>query len=250
MKIQFIRHATMMICTENKKIIVDPMFSPAGTMSAIPDVPNKANNPLVDLPCELSRLTDIDAILITHTHRDHFDDLAVELLPKNVPLFCQPEDAEKIHGAGFLNIKPVHHSYTWDGLTIYRTGGQHGTGEIGQKMGPVSGFVLCSIGDLSLYIIGDSIWCNEVERALNIYRPHGIVCFAGAAQFSTGEPITMTAQDVHQVCLHAPRAKVFAAHMDTWNHCSLSRQELREYIRNASLTRQVFVPNDGDLLQL
>ena len=49
----------------------------------------------------------------------------------------------------------------WDGLSIARTGGQHGTGEIALELAPVSGFVIgCP------YIAGDTIWCREVEEAI------------------------------------------------------------------------------------
>jgi hypothetical protein len=47
-----------------------------------------------------------------------------------------------------------------------RTGGRHGTGEIGEKMGPVSGYVLRGPGEPVVYIAGDTVWCPEVAAAL------------------------------------------------------------------------------------
>ncbi len=246
MKIQLIRHATLQIDINGKRILLDPMLSEAGAMPAVPDVANTFNNPLVDLPMDKLALIHADSIMLTHTHRDHFDDTAMQLLPKNTHVFCQPADGVKIVEAGFSEVQIVDQTYAWQGITIYRTEGQHGTGKIGQKMGPVSGFVLQSKGEPSLYITGDTIWCPEVQSAIEKYHPQIIVCFAGAAKFSSGDPITMTKQDIYKVAKQAPWSKVIVVHLEAWNHCSLSRQELQEYIAEEALIDQVYIPYDGE----
>jgi L-ascorbate metabolism protein UlaG (beta-lactamase superfamily) len=246
MKIQLIRHATMLIEVQGKRILVDPMLSAAGKMAAVPDVANSSDNPLVDLPVDPSLLLNADAIMVTHTHRDHFDDEAIKLLPPSNQLFCQPSDEERILKAGFTKVQAIEQSHQWDGIAITRTEGQHGTGSIGQKMGPVSGFLLESQGEPSLYIAGDTIWCPEVEYVLEKYQPQIIVCFAGNARFSSGDPITMTKEDIHNVCKHAPSSKIVAVHLEAWNHCSLTRKELKDYIEENSLIAQVYIPYDGE----
>jgi L-ascorbate metabolism protein UlaG (beta-lactamase superfamily) len=246
MKIQLIRHATMLIEVQGKRILVDPMLSEAGKMAAVPDVANSSDNPLVDLPVDPSILINVDAIMVTHTHRDHFDDEAIKLLPHSSQIFCQPADEEKIKIAGFTKVQAIEHSHEWNGITITRTEGQHGTGSIGQKMGPVSGFMLDSKGGPSLYITGDTIWCPEVQNVLKKYQPQIIVCFAGNARFSSGDPITMTKEDIYNVCKHASASKIVAVHLEAWNHCSLSRKDLKDYIEKNSLIEQVYVPYDGE----
>jgi L-ascorbate metabolism protein UlaG (beta-lactamase superfamily) len=246
MKIQLIRHATLVIDINGKRILLDPMLSEAGAMPAVPDVINPSNNPLVGLPVDASELIGADAILITHTHRDHFDEAARRLLPRTTPVFCQPADGQTIAEAGFYEVQGIEQSYEWNGININRTEGQHGTGKIGQKMGPVSGFVLEAKDEPSIYITGDTIWCAEVEAALEKYSPQVIICFAGAAQFKSGDPITMTKEDIQKLCQKAPAAKVIVVHLEAWNHCSLSRQELHEFIIEAALTEQVYIPNDGE----
>lgn len=246
MKIQLIRHATLLLNIKNKRILVDPMLSPAGTMAAIPNVYNTNKNPLVELPIDLDMLINVDAVLLTHTHRDHFDDTAAQLIPKHIPIFCQPSDKERIEVKGFDIVTAIEESYTWKGITFNRTGGQHGTGEIGKEMGSVSGFFITNEDEPSLYIAGDTIWCSEVEEALEKYKPQITIVFAGAAKFSEGDAITMTAQDIHFVCKKAPYTKVIAVHMETWNHCTLTRAELKDFLEKQSLSKQVSVPNDGE----
>ena len=246
MEIQLIRHATVVINIGGRKILLDPMLSGARTMTTVPGVANTSDNPLVDLPVDPGLLTNVEAVIITHTHRDHFDDYAMKILPHDIQLFCQPVDEEKIRAAGFTNVQSIDKTHKWNGITINRTSGRHGTGEMGEKMGPVSGFVLQNDNDPALYITGDTIWCAEVKDALETYSPKIVICFAGAAQFSSGDPITMTKEDIVQVCKHAPAAKVIVVHMEAWNHCSLSRQELKEYLTKNNLTLQVCVPDDGE----
>ena len=79
------------------------------------------------------------------------------------------------------------------------------------QMGRVSGFVVRSEGSPTLYVAGDTIWCDEVEEALLAHRPDVIVVNAGAARFLEGEPITMTAEDVAEVCRAAPEARVIVS---------------------------------------
>lgn len=246
MKIQLIRHATLKIFSGDKKILVDPMLSHKGTIPSIPDVPNQSLNPLVNLPIDIKEILNCDAVLVTHTHIDHFDDSAAKLLSKSIPVFCQPEDETKIKSYGFINVCPIFSSYSWNDITFNITRSKHGHGELAIKMAPVSGFVISSKGEPSVYIAGDTVWCGEVEKALEKYSPEIVVLNCGAAQFSYGEPITMTAEDVHKLCSKFPNVKVVAVHMEAWNHCRLSRKALKNYISTNKIKNTIFIPDDGE----
>ncbi|MCK9909741.1 MBL fold metallo-hydrolase, partial [Microbacteriaceae bacterium K1510] len=182
-------------------------------MDAVPNTPNQRPNPLVPLTVHAKELLEVDAVLLTHSHRDHLDDTAVTLLPKNLPILCQPADEQKLKTMGFTDVLPIDRERRWNEITINRTGGQHGTGEIGRQMGPVSGYVLTHAGEPSLYIAGDTIWCQEVEEALKQYQPAVTVLFSGAAQFNAGDPITMAPGDIAQVAEKAPDTNIVVAHM-------------------------------------
>jgi L-ascorbate metabolism protein UlaG (beta-lactamase superfamily) len=251
MEIRLLRHATLVVTWNDITLLVDPMLSPAGAMDPVANAANQRRIPLVDLPIGGDALGEllarIDGVLVTHTHRDHWDARAVDLLGKDTPVLCQPEDAARIRGEGFHEVLPIEDALEWRGLSLARTGGQHGTGEIGRRMAPVSGFVLRSAGAPSLYVAGDTIWCAEVAGALAAHHPAVMVLNAGAAQFLTGDPITMTAADVAHACDALPSAQVIAVHMDAINHCLLTRADLREQLR-ADLRERVHIPQDGERL--
>jgi L-ascorbate metabolism protein UlaG (beta-lactamase superfamily) len=246
MRLRLIRNATLLVRAGERTLVVDPMLDPAGARPPVEDTPNPVRNPLVELPepAEIV-ITGLDAALVTHLHRDHFDDTAVRLLPKELPVFCQPADAERLRGHGFADVRPVDDELEWDGLRISRTDGRHGTGRIADELGPVSGFVLAAPGEPVLYVAGDTIWCEEVAGALDRHRPDVVVVNAGAARFLEGDPIVMTADDVVAVARHAPDARVVPVHLEAINHCPQTRADLHQRLRDEGLTERVTVPEDG-----
>jgi len=250
MKIRLIRHATVLLSVNNLKILLDPIFSPQGSRPPISNSPNPRANPLVDLPLSPGELTDLlqslDALLLTHTHQDHFDELAQELIPKDTPILCQPEDEEKLQQLGFSTVYSIQDKLSYGGIDFLRTQCQHGWGEVGERMAPASGYLLQCPGEPSLYISGDTIWCPEAERALELYQPQLALLFAGAAQFLEGGPITMTGEDIIQVCRKAPKSKVIAVHLDSFNHCLLTRKDLKTFLIEKGFLNQVIIPEDGE----
>ncbi|MBN1429464.1 MAG: hypothetical protein JXB07_13910 [Anaerolineae bacterium] len=77
-----------------------------------------------------------------------------------------------------------------------------------------------------------------MQTAIDTYHPDVIVVNSGAAQFNVGAPITMTGQDVIEVCRAAPGAKVVAVHMEAVNHCRLTRRELAKELTTAKIFRK------------
>lgn len=246
--IQLLRHATLILTFNNKKILIDPMLTPTGKLPPIPLTTNRKRNPLVSLPIDTYILQqDFDAIIVTHRHFDHFDDSAKKMLSKSIPLFCQPKDEKNIKFAGFKNVISVTNTFTWDDIRITRVGGKHGTGIVGKIMGSVSGFVL-QFDRQSIYIAGDTIYNSDVKNTLEQYRPQITVVNSGSAQMLVGSPITMTAEDVVEVAKSAPYTKVIAVHMEAINHCKLTRNNLYTCLDKEKLLHQVLIPQNGETL--
>jgi len=251
MRLRLIRHATLAIEYNGHNLLVDPMLDDAEARGPVQNTPNQRKNPLVGLPIPAAQVVDdVGAVLVTHTHSDHWDGTAVELIRKNLPLFGQAEDEDKFRQQGFSNVQSVAKPLAWKDIEISRTGGQHGKGAIGKAMAPVSGFVLRAKGEPTLYIAGDTIWCSDVQTALTGFKPEVVVVNTGAAQFLEGGPITMTAEDVIETCRAATKAKVVAVHMESINHCLLTRADLAFQLEAARLSKQVLIPLDGEFVAL
>jgi len=125
-----------------------------------------------------------DAVIVTHRHPDHFDDAAKAELDPDVPLFCQPTEADAFVDEGFTDVRPVEDAASFAGVTLHRTPGRHGHGERAERMGPVSGFVL--EGDETLYLAGDTVWYEPVAETLARFEPDAVVLNGGAARFNEG----------------------------------------------------------------
>jgi L-ascorbate metabolism protein UlaG (beta-lactamase superfamily) len=218
-------------------VLVDPMLDDAGARPPVESTPNQRPNPLVPLPMPAEEVVrGIDAVVVTHLHRDHFDDTAARLLPRDVPAFCQPDDEERLREHG-LDARPVDDAVGWRGLTLARTHGRHGTGDLGTALGPVSGFVLDG-----LYVAGDTIWCDEVAEAIERHGPSTAVVNGGGARFLEGDPIVMTSADVREVVARVPT--VVVVHLEAINHCLELRADVRAAVPEA------LVPEDGETLEL
>ena len=126
MRLTLIRNATLVLELAGRRILVDPMLDDAGARPPIQGTRNPVPNPTVPLPFSAEEVVrDVDAVVVTHRHRDHLDTRAEELLPRDVPVFCQPDDEDALRELG-LDARPVDSGLDWDGLRITRTPARHG----------------------------------------------------------------------------------------------------------------------------
>ena len=246
-EVTLIRNATLVIRVGGKQFLVDPMLSQKGAMEPVQNAARTERIPLVELPFaheEVVRIImETDAILLTHLHRDHWDEAARTLIPKSKKIFCQPADEAALRDQGFTNTEAIQEQGIFGGITIHRTSGLHGRGEVGKAMGEVSGFLL-NTGDVKLYVAGDTIFCREVEDSIARFNPGTIILNAGGAEFLQGGPIIMNAEDAIRVARLAPASKIICVHMEALNHCLLSRVKLQQALRRAGVSN-VIIPEDG-----
>ena len=237
MRLTLVRSATLILEIRGKRILVDPMLDDVGARPPIEGTRNQVANPTVPLPFPAEDVVrGLDAVIVTHRHRDHLDVRGERLLPRDVPVFCQPEDEGALRTLG-LDARPVDDAIDWDGLHITRTPARHGTGRIAELLAPVSGFVLDD-----LYLAGDTVWYEAVEETIERHLPRVAVVNAGGAEFTEGGLIVMGADDVREVVARVPT--VVAVHMEALNHCFLERESLRRAVPG------VLVPEDGEMLEV
>ena len=253
MKLTQIRNATLKVEYAGKKFLIDPMLSKKGAFPGFPGTINShIANPTVDLPLPLSEILDVDAVIVTHTHQDHWDDAAKEAIPKDMPIFTQnARDQWDIQMSWFRNTWVLEERNDFGGITLNKTPGQHGRGEIleglmGDILGNVCGIVFTHPTEKTLYIAGDTIWYQGVEQNLKQYKPDVMVLNSGDAKVLPNESIIMGKEDVYEAYKAAPLATIIASHMGAVNHALLSREDLRAFIVDHRMNSRVLVPEDGE----
>ncbi len=249
MQITLIRNATMKIKYNGKTILTDPMLSSKGVIRSFAGI---APNPIVELPMSIEEITDgIDFLLVSHTHPDHFDDKAGEVLNKTLPIYCQSEDEIFLKNEGFVKVIPIHQQVLVEGIEIIRTAGLHGKGPILEMMGTVSGFVLKAQGEPIVYWVGDSILCDEVRDVLKTHQPEVIITHSGGAIIPVFEAILMDAEETIEMLGLCPEEKVVAIHMDSLDHCLVTREILRNEARAQSIDEsRLLIPENAETIIL
>ena len=209
MHLRLIRNATLRLEVDGRHLLVDPMLDPAGARPPVEGTENDRRNPLVELPEPAEVVVEgIDAVLVTHLHRDHFDDTAAALLPQRRPgaVPARGRRAGCARTASPTSARSPTRS-TWEGIEITRTPARHGSGATAEAMAPVSGFVLRDAVGRTLYLAGDTVLYDAVEAVLDERRPDVVVVNASGARFTGGDPIVMDVDDVVAVARRVPAAR-------------------------------------------
>jgi len=247
MKIQFIRNATLRIAYAGRILLIDPYFARKGTLPAFAD---RAPNPTSELPVSPETICEgVELVVVSHLHTDHFDAAAQEILPKALPVLCQPGDEGHIADKGFSHVTPLMGTIHWKGIQITRTHGQHGEGETLKLMGNVMGFVLQAENEPTLYWAGDTIWIPEIPQILTQFSPDVIVTHSGGAVWKGSAPIIMEATQTLKMVYAAPNARVIAVHMEALDHCMTTRDALHQARIQAEISGfHLMIPEDGETM--
>ncbi|GAA1468981.1 MBL fold metallo-hydrolase [Microbacterium thalassium] len=265
MKIRQIRNATLVLEIGEAKILVDPWLEPNAT-TAFP-------GPTAPLTVPMNEIVNVDGVILTHLHPDHWDTTAVAELDSDIPIFTQhgaDRDRVKagevliveatgevwfavVEGKTFNNVGVLTGNPEFKGVKLHKVPGQHGSDFAIQAaydiLREVMGVVLTSPGEKTLYIAGDTNWNEYVEANITEYQPDIIVVNAGNAKLpGIDDGIIMSPEDVVKVCEAAPDAVVIASHMDAVAHATTTRAELREYLEGVGLSHRVLIPADGETL--
>ena len=258
---QHIRSATAKVTFAGLTFLVDPILAPKDAYPGFKEAKYDADirNPMLDLPFPIEKVLEgIDAVIVTHTHLDHWDDIAVEKIPKEIPIFTQhAADAKLIRSKGFKDVRVTGTKTPFKNIFISKTAGEHGSEEIlsnpfiAEIADESMGFVLRSNDSKSvIYFAGDTIWNGYVEVSIKKYNPDYIVLNTGYAELKGFEgSLIMGKDDVVTCCNFAPNSKIICVHMDAINHCSLKRKMLREFVKEKKLEEKVFIPDDGECIK-
>ncbi|MGR9371327.1 MBL fold metallo-hydrolase [Rhizobium leguminosarum] len=248
MKLQLIRNATLKLDYAGRTVLIDPYFAPKHSQ---PSFAGRSPNPLVELPVSIDKILDgVELVIVSHLHEDHFDEVAMEHVPKHMPIICQPGDEAEIRGAGFTEVSPLTDIATWEGLTLTRREGSHGLGPVLEEMGSVMGFSLEAAGEPSIYWAGDTVFYPPVADVIRATSPDILITHSCGALWN-GDLIVMNAEETIAVCEIAASSLVIATHMEALDHATIGREDLRRAAEARGIpASRLLIPADGEVLVL
>lgn len=247
MKLQVIRSATIRLTYLGHLILIDPYFAEKYSR---PSFAGKSKNPLVDLPLSISEImSGVEMVLVSHLHSDHFDKAAQDIIAKSIPIACQAEDEAGIRKMGFENVYSITEKFNWEGIQINRILGKHGDGDVLKEMGIASGFLFEASTEPDIFWCGDTVLCEKVRKVLLEKKPGIVITHSCGAVWGDNVKIVMDEIQTIEICKMLPDSIVIAAHMDSVDHATVSREQLRNYAKqNGIRDDQLIIPSDGEVI--
>ncbi len=251
MKIHNIRNATLVVEIADSFILVDPMLGGKGSQLPFSLFRFKVKrNPIVSLSDNAEDILDkVTHCLITHKHPDHIDSAGIKFLSeRNIPIICSEKDSSHFNKKG-LNVSQALDYWKEDDFLngkIIGIPAKHGYGFISSLMGNVMGFCV-KLEQGSFYISGDTIYTDDVEKALIELKPDVCVVAGGRAQLDLGKPLMMNIEDVIKFTEKAPK-KVLINHLEALNHCPVTRDELKNILQQKGFLEKTSIPRDGETI--
>ena len=280
MKFQQIRSATIKITYAGKTFLIDPWLAPrflAGCLAMIPMMcaMNRRGDPrkryVFDecaswqavnrkhkwLPCPLHSLPmsvkevneGVDAYLCSHVHLDHIglslNGKGCQRLDKRRPIYAiNRQDADYLAFSGMKDVRVLEDRITWGDAEIIKVNAVHGTKV---PCCDACGYIFRSPGEKTLYVCGDTVWCDDVAKTIEKYRPDVIITNNAAAMLVKNGRLIMDDNDLAKVCAAAPDSVIIASHMDNVPHATLTRKTLAQKLEQKGIRARVRIPEDGEI---
>ncbi|GHH87639.1 hypothetical protein GCM10018793_64200 [Streptomyces sulfonofaciens] len=239
-EILFIGNATLLIRYGELTLLTDPNFLHRGQLAHLGYglLSRRLTEPALDA-ADLPH-ADLDAVVLSHLHGDHFDRVARRALDRGLPFVTTPHASRFLRGLyGFRRAVGLH---TWQSHTLLRGDslvrvtslpGRHAPGPARALLPPVMGSLL-EFGDRSggirlvVYLTGDTLMYDGLREIARRHPDiHLAVLHLGGTTLPGGMVVTMDAgQGADLLELIRPR-RALPVHHDDY---TVFRSPLRDFL--------------------
>ena len=261
--IQWIGGPTTLIHKNNFTILTDPMFGPKGPNAfVLPKHPSTGEiNAAIERLDEPAKVDfgNIDLVLLSHLHADHFDETAKQKIPKNTLFIASPAVEEKLKGMGFTNILALK----WGDSTVIENGGKRVTikaieahhahdSDLDKQLGEVNGYTITFFSakeqrELTIYWAGDTVPYDGMKDKMNEASIDVLLADLGAVG-SDGKigRRSMNAEEAIQLLkMYNPKILI-PIHHSSFGHYRESIEKLRQLAHDKHLSERVHILKVGE----
>ena len=272
----FVGTATVILRYAGFTVLTDPNFLHAGDHAHLGYgiTAERRTDPAMDID-EIP--ADVDFVLLSHYHGDHFDHLVEEELDRDLPIVTTHHAAEELAGKGFRETHPLE---TWETLAVEKGDatldvtampGRHGPPVVAKALPEVMGSMLefypgddgqteqGGTGDangagggsrenprLRLYVSGDTLLYDELEEIPERYPDIDLALLHLGGTRILGVLLTMDAeQGVEAVRLFDADTSI-PIHYDDYDVFRSPLSDFREAVSAAGLDGRVEYLDRGE----
>jgi len=251
----FIGNATVLISFAGFTILTDPTFIHMHEKVHLGYGlhTTRLTNPAINI----NELPQLDFILLSHFHGDHFDQVSINELNKSLLVVTTPHAAEELKYKGFNNVEKLE---KWDSisflkddirLTITATPGRHGPFPISiflpQVMGSILDFQHINRSDLlRIYITGDTMIFNDVKDISKRFPNVDIALLHLGGTTIMGIMVTMDAkQGINMFKLIDPK-KAIPIHYNDYDVFKSSLDDFKKEVKENGLEKRIHYLSHGE----
>ena len=251
----FIGNATVLISFAGFTILTDPTFIHMHEKVHLGYGlhTTRLTNPAINI----NELPQLDFILLSHFHGDHFDQVSINELDKSLLVVTTPHAAEELKYKGFNNVEKLE---KWDSisflkddirLTITATPGRHGPFPISiflpQVMGSILDFQNINRSDLlRIYITGDTMIFNDIKDISKCFPNVDIALLHLGGTTIMGIMVTMDAmQGINMFKLIDPK-KAIPIHYNDYDVFKSSLDDFKKEVKENGLEKRIHYLSHGE----
>ncbi len=254
-RITYIGNATLLIEYAGMTILTDPAFLGKGARI---DLGYGVHSQRLTNPAmRVADLPELDGIVLSHMHPDHFDRVAERDLDRSVLIVTVPEAVDDLNQRGFIKTLALE---TWEfwtcschgaSITVTALPARHGPAAIDLIMPDVMGTMYefrprNSAQPFRLYVSGDTLAVGELDEIPERYPDIdlGILHLGGGKIYAV--TVTMDDRQGMEVLEKIAPKHAIPIHFDDYDIFKSPLSDFQEAVKEAGMERKLTYVTHGD----
>jgi L-ascorbate metabolism protein UlaG (beta-lactamase superfamily) len=257
--LQFIGTATTLLRFGPFTVLTDPNFLHRGEYAYLGYglVSRRRTEPAMSV----ADVPELDAIVLSHMHGDHWDRVARKGLDRGTPIFTTPKAAGALHRQGFAAGRAMA---TWESAELTKDGavlrvtslpGRHARGLARHLLPPVMGSLLeyePGPGEraLRMYLTGDTLFVDDLRDIPRRYPSVDVaVLHLGGTTLPGGLVVTMDAREGADLLELVRPGTAVPVHYDDYGVFKSPLSDFRAEVERRGLAGMISYVRPGEIRQ-